>query len=220
MLVELRKAYETPDIPIVISGAIGPRGDGYRADIRMSSATARTYHSAQINTFAKTDADLVSAFTLNYVDEAIGILQAARDTDMPAVISFTVETDGHLPSGETLPEAIQRTDNETDGYALYYMINCAHPSHFAPKLAQNSEWMARIKGLRANASCLSHAELDESTELHDGNPLELGQQYAELLQQHPHVRVIGGCCGTDHRHIGEMARAVIQLTKHSHASSS
>lgn len=211
MLLALRCAYETRVTPIVVSGTIGPRGDGYRTDARMSADAARAYHSTQIRTFAETDADMVSAFTLNYVDEAIGIVQAAREAEIPAVISFTVETDGRLPAGETLAEAIERTDAATDGYAAYYMINCAHPTHFAPALNDRGAWLQRLKGLRANASCLSHAELDESTTLDEGNPAQLGLQYAALLQEHPQLRVVGGCCGTNHRHIGEIARAALGM---------
>jgi homocysteine S-methyltransferase len=207
MLLALRAAHETRETPIVVSGTIGPRGDGYRADMRMSADAARAYHSTQVRTFAETDADFVSAFTLNYIDEAIGIVQAAREADIPAVISFTVETDGRLPSGEALAEAVERTDAATEGYAAYYMINCAHPTHFATTLDDTGRWLQRLKGLRANASCLSHAELDESIVLDEGNPAELGSQYAELLNEHPQLRVVGGCCGTSHRHISEIARA-------------
>jgi homocysteine S-methyltransferase len=152
-------------------------------------------------TGAQTDADLVSAFTINYVEEAVGILQAAQDAAMPAVISFTVETDGRLPSGEGLLDAIARTDGETDGYAAYYMINCAHPTHFQHVLGNGGIARERIRGLRANASRCSHAELDESGELDAGNPQELGGQYRELRRLLPQLTVLGGCCGTDHRHV-------------------
>ncbi len=207
MLIALRNQHATRATPIVVSGTIGPRGDGYRADARMSVDKARRYHSTQINTLAETEADMVSGFTLNYVDEAIGIVLAAHDADIPVVISYTVETDGRLPSGELLATAIARTDAETDGYPAYYMINCAHPTHFAPALDNDGAWLRRLRGLRANASCLSHEELDACTELDEGDPVELGQQYAALMQTHPQIRVVGGCCGTDHRHIGEIARA-------------
>lgn len=201
LLFEIRDEFETPDSPMVISGNLGPRGDGYIADAKMTVAQARDYHGPQIRTFAETDADLVSAFTINYVEEAIGIIQAARDAEIPVVVSFTLETDGQLPSGDTLAEAIERTDAETDGYAAYYMINCAHPTHFEDVLRSQSEWRFRIRGLRANASRRSHAELDEATELDAGNPAELGEEYRALLSLLPNVSVVGGCCGTDHRHI-------------------
>jgi S-methylmethionine-dependent homocysteine/selenocysteine methylase len=207
LLLEIRAASETRDMPLVISGNIGPRGDGYRADERMSSTEARDYHRRQIETFAQTDADLVSAFTMTYVDEAVGILRAAKDAGMPAVISFTVETDGRLPSNDTLADAIRRTDEATDGYAVYYMINCAHPTHFVDALQAGGGWRERIRGLRANASMRSHAELDESTDLDAGDPKQLGCEYRELGTLLPNLAVLGGCCGTDHRHVRAIAAA-------------
>ncbi|HSS64430.1 MAG TPA: homocysteine S-methyltransferase family protein, partial [Gammaproteobacteria bacterium] len=207
LLLELRSAHETPETPIVISGNLGPRGDGYRVDAQMTAADARDYHAPQVQTFAQTDVDMVCAVTLNYVEEAIGIVSAARDAGIPVAISFTVETDGRLPSGTTLAEAIQRTDEETDSYAAYHMINCAHPTHFEHVLDDGGAWRERIRGLRANASRLSHAELDESTELDIGDPEELGGQYRELRALLPRLTVLGGCCGTDHRHVGAIASA-------------
>ncbi|HWM26884.1 MAG TPA: homocysteine S-methyltransferase family protein [Woeseiaceae bacterium] len=207
LLLEIRKARQTRDMPLVISGNIGPRGDGYRVDEHMSADEARAYHAAQIDTFAGTDADMVSAFTMTYVDEAIGILHAARKAGMPAVISYTVETDGRLPSGDALADAIRRTDEETDRYAAYYMINCAHPAHFVDQLQDGAAWRERIRGVRANASRRSHAELDESTDLDAGNPTELGTEYRELRELLPNLNVLGGCCGTDHRHVQAIAGA-------------
>ncbi|MCC7546281.1 MAG: homocysteine S-methyltransferase family protein [Burkholderiales bacterium] len=232
MLATLRQAYETAGTPIVLSGCLGPRGDGYRVYGRMTAAQARDYHAVQIDTFAGTEADMMAAFTMNYVDEALGIVLAARGAQMPVAISFTVETDGRLPSGDTLQEAIERTDRETDGYPAYYMINCAHPTHFHhvlsderhPGDSQDSAttsrhpgdsrdpelpgWRMRIAGIRANASTRSHAELDESTELDDGDPVELGRQYVALRGLLPRLTVVGGCCGTDHRHVESICRAM------------
>jgi S-methylmethionine-dependent homocysteine/selenocysteine methylase len=205
LLVALRQQAETPTTPMVISGNLGPRGDGYRVEARMSAHQARAYHAPQIDLFARTEADLVSAFTMTYSQEAIGIVQAARDAAMPVVIAFTVETDGRLPSGETLGDAIEQMDAQTDAYAAYCMINCAHPTHFARVLEQAGAWRERIGGLRANASCRSHAELDECTDLDDGNPSELGAEYAALKSLLPRLTVLGGCCGTDHRHVEAMA---------------
>jgi len=208
LMLELRNAYETTASPMVISGNLGPRGDGYVASARMSSDEARDYHSQQIETFAQTDADMISVLTLNYVEEAIGITLAARDNAIPAAISFTVETDGYLPTGDTLADAIKRTDDATDGYPAYYMINCAHPTHFEHVVKDDNASCERIRGLRANASKRSHAELDECTSLDDGNPVELGGQYKQLLQVLPNLNVLGGCCGTDHRHVEAICSAV------------
>lgn len=205
LLAHLRNQHECEDSPMVISGNIGPRGDGYAPDEQMTVEEALCYHAVQVGTFAGTAVDMVSAFTINYVEEGIGIIEAARAAGVPVVISWTVETDGRLPTGESLAEAIERADSETDGYAAYYMINCAHPTHFERVIENGTGWAGRIGGVRANASCLSHAELDEAEELDEGNPVELGDQYLALFQKLPMLRVLGGCCGTDHRHIEAIA---------------
>ena len=207
-LVDLRARYEAPSTPIVISGNLGPRGDGYRADARMRPDEARTYHAPQIDTFAGTDADMIAAFTMNYIDEAIGIATAAKSAGMPAAIAFTVETDGRLPSGESLHSAIMRTDEATDAHPAYYMINCAHPSHFREVLDRGGAWRERVRGLRANASKRSHAELDTATELDIGDPQELARDYRALADVLPRLNVVGGCCGTDHRHVEAICRAL------------
>lgn len=209
LMLEIRDQYESAQTRIIISGNIGPRGDGYLANEKMSIEQAEQYHLQQIRTFAQTDADMVSAFTLNYVEEAIGIVNAARSVSMPVVISFTLETDGRLPSGQSLADAITQTDKMCEDYPLYYMINCAHPTHFAHILQAPGTWQSRIRGLRANASMRSHAELDECEDLDDGNPRQLGEQYRHLLQQLPNLTVVGGCCGTDHRHVEAICSALV-----------
>ncbi|MCK6472344.1 MAG: homocysteine S-methyltransferase family protein [Planctomycetes bacterium] len=207
MMEDLRALFETPGAPHVISGNLGPRGDGYVPSKVMSAEAAEAYHRVQIATFARTAADLVSAFTMNYVDEAVGIARAAQAEGMPAVLSFTVETDGRLPTGQTLREAVESTDAATGGSPAYYMINCAHPEHFAAALDAPGAWRERIRGVRANASTKSHAELNESTALDAGDPADLGRRYAELRRRLPKLAVLGGCCGTDHRHIEAMCEA-------------
>jgi S-methylmethionine-dependent homocysteine/selenocysteine methylase len=144
---------------------------------------------------------------MTYVDEALGITRAARAAGMPVVISFTVETDGRLPSGQPLGDAIAQTDAETDGAVAYYMVNCAHPSHFQHVVEAGGDWVERIAGLRANASALSHAELDEAEELDEGDPAALGAEYRALHRHLPNVNVLGGCCGTDERHVAAVAAA-------------
>lgn len=209
LLLEVRAALETATTPIVISGNLGPRGDGYRADLRMSEAEAARYHRAQIDTFAATDADMIGAFTMNYVEEALGIAQAARAANMPLALSFTLETDGKLPSGQPLGEAIERVDSATDEYPVYYMINCAHPTHFEDVLDELGPKARRIRGLRANASRRSHAELDASTDLDAGDPQTLGGEYRALSRKLPALTVVGGCCGTDDRHVAAIAAAML-----------
>ena len=196
------------EMPVVISGLIGPRGDGYVADTAMSPDEACDYHRAQVSTFADTEADLVTAITMTNTDEAIGLALAARDAAIPIVLGFTVETDGRLPSGATLGDAINTVDDATDAGPAYYMINCAHPTHFASVLDPEARWVARIRGVRANASTMSHAELDEATELDAGDPQDLAVRYRVLRDQLPTLNVFGGCCGTDVRHIAAIAQAI------------
>lgn len=211
LLEEIRKEYQTERTPIIVSGCVGPRGDGYVPGDVMSAKEAEDYHHRQIEIFAKSSADLVTAITMNYVEEAVGIAQAAKKTGIPVVLSFTVETDGNLPTGQTLKSAIQQVDKETGGYPAYYMINCAHPTHFEHVVSDGGDWLHRIRGIRANASHMSHDELNEAPELDEGNPVELGMQYARLKQRIPTLSVMGGCCGTDHRHIEQIATACIPL---------
>ena len=207
LVAEVGAQYATADSPIVVSGCIGPRGDGYVVGELMSVQEARGYHSLQARAFAEAGADQITAITMTYVAEAIGVVEAARDAGVPVVISFTVETDGVLPSGEPLGEAIEAVDAATDGYVAYFMVNCAHPDHFAPVLDPAASWTKRIGGIRANSSRLSHAELDEAEELDRGDPTELGGLYRLLRNVHPQIRVLGGCCGTDHTHIGAISAA-------------
>jgi len=210
LLLEIRDQYETKSTPLVISGNLGPRGDGYSIEHKMSVDEAKLYHLEQISSFANSDADMVSAFTLNYVEEAIGIVLAAQQQAMPVVISFTVETDGLLPSGDSLAQAIIKTDQATHNYVSYYMVNCAHPSHFEHVFHGSHNWLERIRGVRANASKLSHAELDACSDLDAGNPHELSLEYRNLIQRLPQLNVLGGCCGTDHRHIEAISQAMAQ----------
>lgn len=209
LLVGLRTEYEAARTPVVISGCIGPRGDGYDPGRMMSSWEADAYHAAEVRTYAATEADLVTAITMNYAEEAIGVARAATDAGMPVVISFTVETNGRLPTGQSLEEAIAQVDEETDEAPAYYMINCAHPTHFAREIAKGGSWLQRLRGLRANASRKSHSELDRATELDAGDPIDLGRRYADLRRSHRGLTILGGCCGTDFRHIEQIGLACV-----------
>ena len=173
----------------------------------LSADAAREYHATQVGTFADTAADMVTALTMTYADEATGVAQAASDAGLPSVISFTLESDGGLPNGQGLGEAIEAVDEATGGAPAYYMINCAHPTHFDDVLATDEPWRDRIRGLRANASMMSHDELDEAEELDDGDPADLGARYAALRPRVPNLNVLGGCCGTDHRHVAAIRDA-------------
>ena len=193
----------------VVDGVIGPRGDGYVVGEAMSASEAAAYHGLQARAFAEAGAAMITGVTMTYVDEAIGVARAASSVGLPVVISFTVETDGALPSGEPLGDAIARVDDATDGAPAYYMVNCAHPTHFAEQLTPGAGWLARVKAIRANASRCSHAELDVATELDRGDVADLAGWYRRLRSILPDLRVVGGCCGTDHEHVTAIAEALI-----------
>ncbi len=205
LMTEVREAFETVATPMVISGCIGPRGDGYDPGQAMTAAEAETYHAEQIAAFAGTEADMVTAITMTNVPESIGLTRAAQRAGMPVAISFTVETDGRLPTGDTLKEAIEAVDDATGSGPAYYMINCAHPDHFSDALEKGEAWVMRLQGLRGNASRMSHEELDNAEELDAGNPHEFGALKRGLVDRFGHINVVGGCCGTDHRHIDAIA---------------
>lgn len=206
LMVELRDTYASGQ-PIVISGCVGPHDDGYSPATILTAAEAHAYHSEQVATFAGTAADMVTAITMTYAEEAIGVARAAATYGLPSALSFTLETDGRLPSGQSLREAIEQVDAETNGAPAYYMVNCAHPTHFASVLEPGSAWTERIRGLRTNASTKSHEELDAADELDEGDPAELAERHAELRGLLPAVNVLGGCCGTDSRHVGAVCDA-------------
>ncbi len=212
LMHDLRARHETASSPMVVSGCVGPRGDGYDPGQVMSAPDAESYHRLQIGAFAEAGVDMVSAITMTNANEAIGITRAAAAADVPVVVSFTVETDGRLPTGQSLVDAICEVDVVTGKGPAYYMINCAHPTHFQAVLG-NEPWTRRLGGLRANASKRSHEELNNSADLDAGSPVELGGEYRELLRRHPQINVLGGCCGTDHRHIECIALACREVRR-------
>jgi S-methylmethionine-dependent homocysteine/selenocysteine methylase len=207
MLMALRDEYQSDASPIVVSGCIGPRGDGYDPGRIMSVDEAQAYHAHQARIFHSAGVDMIAAITMTNVPEATGLTLAAKALAVPVAISFTVETDGRLPTGDALADAVAAVDAATQGYPAYYMINCAHPTHFAGALEDNAGWTARIRGVRANASTCSHAELDAMTELDIGDPADLAARHKALLDRFPHITVLGGCCGTDLRHLTAIAEA-------------
>ena len=206
LMEELRAEYQGA-APIVISGCVGPEGDGYAPETMLTADEAERYHGVQIGTFADTAADMVTAITMTYAEEATGVTRAAVAAGLPVVISFTLETDGRLPSGQALGGAIAQVDDATDGAPAYYMINCAHPTHFESAVSGGEPWVQRVGGLRANASTKSHAELDAAEELDEGDPGDLAARHVTLQALLPNVSVLGGCCGTDHRHIDAICDA-------------
>jgi S-methylmethionine-dependent homocysteine/selenocysteine methylase len=206
---EIRDRHAGEVDPILVSGNIGPMDDGYHPSRQVSVEEAEAYHGDQIRTFADAGVDLVTAMTITSAEEGVGIVRAATDSGVPVVISYTVETDGRLPSGESLGDAIERTDELTGAGPVHYMINCAHPTHFDDAVAGGGGWRDRVRGLRCNASMMSHEELDEAEELDDGDPADFGRRQADLRHSLPRVSVLGGCCGTDERHVAELRDAWI-----------
>lgn len=192
---------------ILLNGVIGPHGDAYAPEQVLSPEAAQNYHRRQVAVLADAGVDLISAMTISSHGEAIGIAKAAAEVDQPVTLSFTVETDGRLINGMSLADAIHRTDDATDAAPMWYGINCAHPAHFQDIL--HGDWINRIGAVRANASRRSHAELDESTELDAGDFDELAQQYHQLLHILPGLHVLGGCCGTDLRHVAAIGRSCL-----------
>jgi len=207
MLTGLRAEYA--DVPAVISGCLGPRGDGYDPGKMMRAEEAQAYHAHQAGVLAAAGVDMLAAITMTNIPEAVGVTNAAKALGLPVAISFTVETDGRLPTGDALGAAITAVDTATGAYPAYYMINCAHPTHFDAVLEDGAAWTARIGGVRANASCLSHAELDAMTELDMGDPSDLASRHRALVERFPNIRVLGGCCGTDLRHVTAIAEACL-----------
>jgi homocysteine S-methyltransferase len=196
----IRDREEEPGRPFPISGAVGPEGDAYDPDRHLTVDEAEEYHAWQIGVLADTAADVVTALTLTHAEEALGIARAATAAGIPVAISFTVETDGRLPSGQPLAEAIEQVDEDGTSRVAYFMVNCAHPTHVLPMLERSGPW-ERVGGIRANASAKSHAELDAAEELDEGDPDDFARLHATLRERLPNVRVVGGCCGTDHRHV-------------------
>jgi|tagenome__1003787_1003787.scaffolds.fasta_scaffold20933277_2 homocysteine S-methyltransferase len=199
--------------PAWVSGCLGPRGESFAPEEAMSSAQAADYHATQVAQLAAAGADLVTAFTLGYVEEAVGVVTAAAACGIPSVVGFTVETDGRLPSGTPLAEAVQQVDEATGAAASWFMVNCAHPEHVLAGLppssgASDAGPLSRIRAYRPNASRLSHAELDAAETLDDGDPAELADGVRRVRRRLPGVQVIGGCCGTDVRHVRAMAQTL------------
>ena len=214
LLVDLRSMHETAGTPMVVAGCVGPRGDGYSPAVSLTELDAQVYHSVQIDTFRQTQADMISATNMTHTAEAIGIARAARAAKMPCSISFAVGTDGCLPTGQSLREAIHEVDDATGQMPAYYSISCVHPDHLMDVLSGGAGWLDRIGGIRASAFGLKRAVPDQSGAFDGDNPMELDHHYFQLRTRLRNLGVFGGCCGTDHRHIEEICKA---LALQSHA---
>ena len=206
-IARLRREFPDMAKPILLNGIIGPLGDCYAPEEDVAAREAEEYHAKQIGWLAETDVDMITAATINQTEEAIGIVRAAQSVDLPVVISFTLETDGNLQTGQSLKDAILNVDEATNSGAAYFMVNCTHPDHFS-HLIEDRAWAHRIKGVSCNASRKSHAELEASDTLDDGNPVEFGELHKALHKKSPWMHVFGGCCGCDIRHVTEIAHAL------------
>ncbi|HSP29842.1 MAG TPA: homocysteine S-methyltransferase family protein [Ilumatobacteraceae bacterium] len=193
---------------VLFAGIVGPRGDAYTLDQRMTAEQAQDYHSTQIATLALAKVDLVEAMTFNSVPEAVGVARAAADAGLPASISFTLDSNHRLHSGPTLRDAVESVDAECgDARPAFYGINCSHPLEFLPAIEPGS-WFERVRCLRPNAAMMDKIALCTLGHLESGDPVDLGRRMGEIAQQHPHIDIWGGCCGTWETHLDEIARTV------------
>lgn len=202
LLAELADTWRGLVPDIVVSGLIGPRGDGYRPGARVDPDEAADYHLPQLGSLAEAGAQVASVLTLTDPGEAIGVARAAASVGLPLRVSFTVETDGRLPDGTPLREAVEEVDATAP--PAYFLMNCAHPTHLLPAFAEPGAWVERIRGLRTNASTQTHAELDAAEVLDEGDVALLVSSHRELERLLPTLDVVGGCCGTDVRHVAAL----------------
>jgi len=209
---DIARKYQSPDTPMIVGGAIGPRGDAYQTGRTLDAAESEDYHSEQILTLQKAGADMITAMTFSSVEEAIGISRAASAAGIPIVVSFFVRHGGLLSSGETFKEAIERVDAATNSAPAYFMINCTHPTEFEPALTAG-DWTKRLGGFLPNAVAMETMALCKLGHLEDGDPEELGDQMTSLAQRFPHINVWGGCCGTDGRHIAKISQKIAAVRR-------
>lgn len=200
-------------VPVMIHGVVGPRKDAYLHDASLSVQVAREYHSAQVAEMRALGVGLVGAYTLTSSAEGAGFAAAAAAAGMDCMVSFTLDVDGRLPSGEELGEAIAKVGAGEGRAPVCYMVNCVHPRYIREVVerARGEAWVGRIGGVRANASAKSHAELAASDELDEGDAVEWAKEVVGLREVLPGLKVIGGCCGTGAEHCEEIAKLVGNL---------
>lgn len=207
-LTDMRADYGGRVNDVYVSGCIGPRGDAYGTGGDISEAEAEDYHSVQLSTLKETDADMAIAVTFNNIPEAIGVIRAAKTIGVPLGVSLTLTPKARLRSGPTLKEAVETIDEKTDGAAAWFGTNCSHPVEFEPAISDAGSWTERLRYIRPNASKMEKIALCKLGYLEDGDPVELGNQMGNVACRFPNADILGGCCGTDERHLGEIARNV------------
>ena len=207
-LDDMRTEYAGRVSDVYIAACIGPRGDAYGTGGEITVDEAEDYHSLQLQNLDGTAADMAVAATFNNIPEAIGVIRAASEKGMPIGVSLTLTPEGRLRSGPSLREAIENVDEATDGRAAWFGTNCSHPLEFEPALYDAGPWLERLRYIRPNAARMDKIALCSLGHLEDGDPVELGEQMGEVARRLPNADIIGGCCGTDERHLSEIAKNV------------
>ena len=207
-LDEMRAEYADRVTDVYIAACIGPRGDAYGTGGEITADEAEDYHSVQLHNLDGTAADMAVAATFNNIPEAIGVIRAAKGAGMPIGVSLTLTPEGRLRSGPTLREAVETVDEVTAGAAAWFGTNCSHPLEFEPAIADAGPWLDRLRYIRPNAAKMDKIALCSLGHLEDGDPEELGEQMGDVVRRLPRADIIGGCCGTDERHLSEIARKV------------
>lgn len=192
---------------ILLGGSIGPRGDAYSRGEPVTADSAEEYHSFQIACLKEAGADIACAHTFNNIPEAVGVARAARAEGLPLAMYFSLDSSSRLNTGPSLRDAVIETDSQTGNAPLFYGLNCSHPVEFEPAL-EPGDWIDRLRSIRPNASKMEKIALCKLGHLEDGDPDELGAQMGDLARRYPHMDIMGGCCGTDERHLSRIAEAV------------
>jgi S-methylmethionine-dependent homocysteine/selenocysteine methylase len=146
--------------------------------------------------------------TFNNIPESIGVIRAGVAAGLPVGVSLSLTTEGRLRSGPSLREAIEAIEEATDGAAAWFGTNCAHPVEFEPAFADAGSWFDRLRYIRPNAAKMDKIALCSLGHLEDGDPVELGGEMGEIARRFPRADILGGCCGTDERHLSEIAQNV------------
>jgi S-methylmethionine-dependent homocysteine/selenocysteine methylase len=198
-------------VRIVIDGVVGPLRDAYEdSSDEVSIDSARAVYRHQIRTLVEEGVEIISLMTVTNLNEAIAVIEVAKEMNIPVAVSFSLESDGKLLSGLSLENAIQTVDEATDGYTTYFGINCVHPTRILQPLENmDLEVRQRIGLIRGNASLKTHEELDNSDTLDRGHIPTFVSALKKVLVLLPGIKVVGGCCGTDEEHLTAIAQQLL-----------
>lgn len=212
----LKKAMEKDPAhtELYLGGMMGCKGDAYKGTGALTANEAYEYHSWQAKLFAEAKVDFLYAAIMPTLPEAIGMAEAMAETGLPYIISLMIRTDGRMIDGTTIHTAIETIENSIEIKPIFYMTNCVHPANVGKALAwefNRTELVRnRLKGIQANASPLTPEELDDCCEILSSEPTELAEEIMKLHKHHG-FQILGGCCGTDERHIEEIAKRIKNL---------